>query len=104
VLVDAPCSGSGTWRRSPDARWRLTPGRLRDLTRLQATILARAAAHVRPGGGLAYATCSVFTAENEDRVTAFLAERPDWGEETRMRLVPGPWCDGFHLSVLRRPL
>ncbi len=76
VLVDAPCSGTGTWRRNPDARWRaLGPG-LGNLLPLQAGILASAARLVKPGGRLVYATCSMLSEENEQQVAAFLAAHP----------------------------
>ena len=77
VLVDAPCSGTGTWRRNPDARWR-TPEEqgLDNLLSLQARILASAARLVKPGGRLVYATCSLMPEENEDQVAAFLAAHP----------------------------
>ncbi|MEQ8868586.1 MAG: RsmB/NOP family class I SAM-dependent RNA methyltransferase [Roseovarius sp.] len=67
VLCDVPCSGSGTWRRAPEAKWRLAPGRLSELTKLQTEILERAAALVRPGGTLVYTTCSILRAENEEK-------------------------------------
>ena len=73
VLVDAPCSGSGTWRRQPELRWRLTPELLKARITLQDRLLDQAAARVRPGGRLIYATCSILPCENEDRVAAFLA-------------------------------
>jgi 16S rRNA (cytosine967-C5)-methyltransferase len=73
VLLDAPCSGSGSWRRNPETKWRLTPERLASLTRLQDELLDRAALHTGSGGRLVYATCSVLLAENDDRVAAFLA-------------------------------
>ncbi len=73
VLVDAPCSGSGAWRRNPDAKWRFTPERLQALHRAQAEALDLGAALVKPGGRLVYATCSVLKAENEDTATGFLA-------------------------------
>lgn len=71
VLVDAPCSGSGTWRRQPELRWRLTPARLAELAGIQDRLLDDAAALVRPGGLLVYATCSILPAENQDRAEAF---------------------------------
>ncbi|TWB35117.1 RsmB/NOP family class I SAM-dependent RNA methyltransferase [Nitrospirillum pindoramense] len=78
VVVDAPCSGTGTWRRNPDARWRqLGPG-LSELLPLQAEILDSAARLVRPGGRLVYATCSLLPEENQDQVTSFLASHPDF--------------------------
>ena len=73
VLVDAPCSGSGTWRRNPDARWRALGAGLETLLPLQASILASAARLVKPGGRLVYATCSMLSEENEEQVAAFLA-------------------------------
>jgi 16S rRNA (cytosine967-C5)-methyltransferase len=76
VFVDAPCSGSGTWRRHPEGAWRLTPESIARLTALQGAILARAARLVKPGGRLAYATCSVFGAENDAVASAFAAAHP----------------------------
>ncbi|MBZ9818555.1 RsmB/NOP family class I SAM-dependent RNA methyltransferase [Mesorhizobium sp. CA4] len=77
VLVDAPCSGTGTWRRNPDARWRAPEEQgLDNLVSLQARILASAARLVKPGGRLVYATCSLMPAENEEQVAAFLARHP----------------------------
>jgi 16S rRNA (cytosine967-C5)-methyltransferase len=73
VLVDAPCSGTGTWRRQPELKWRLTPERLLELTRTQDQLLAEAAQRTAPGGHLVYATCSVLPLENADRVREFLA-------------------------------
>jgi 16S rRNA (cytosine967-C5)-methyltransferase len=72
VLVDAPCSGTGTWRRQPELKWRLTPARLLELVRTQDELLAQAAQRTAPGGHLIYATCSVLPLENEDRVAEFL--------------------------------
>lgn len=76
VLVDAPCTGIGAWRRSPDARWRTID--LDALTALQGRILASAARLVKPGGRLVYATCSLLPAENEDRIARFLTATPDY--------------------------
>lgn len=78
VFVDAPCSGSGTWRRQPDQKWNLTAERLDELTALQQDILSRASMLVAPGGRLIYATCSIFNAENEIQVEAFLKQHPDY--------------------------
>jgi|SRR5579871_2946050 len=69
VFLDAPCSGSGTWRRQPELKWRLTQERLDTLTRTQDALLAEAATHVKAGGRLVYATCSILPSENEDRAT-----------------------------------
>jgi 16S rRNA (cytosine967-C5)-methyltransferase len=78
VLIDAPCSGSGTWRRSPDGRWRLAQKDLRKLVELQARLLDLAAGLVKPGGRLIYATCSLLDAEGPDQIAAFLERRPGW--------------------------
>jgi 16S rRNA (cytosine967-C5)-methyltransferase len=78
VLVDAPCTGSGTWRRRPDAKWRLTERQLEVRLREQAQILDIASAFVKPGGRLAYITCSIFARENQHQVGAFLAANPDF--------------------------
>jgi len=75
VLVDAPCSGSGAWRRHPDARWRLTPDDLESYTILQREVLLKAAALVKPGGRLVYVTCSLLPEENQAQADAFLAHR-----------------------------
>ena len=78
VLVDAPCSGSGTWRRNPEGRWRLTAERLSRLTRLQERLLDIAAPLVRPGGALVYATCSIIRAEGADQARNFLGRHSSW--------------------------
>jgi 16S rRNA (cytosine967-C5)-methyltransferase len=101
VLVDAPCSGSGTWRRAPEAKWRLTPEGLEGLCRTQDEVLARAAALVAAGGHLAYATCSVLPEENDARVGAFLAAHEGWVVQGVLRLMPGDLHDGFYLCVMR---
>lgn len=103
VLADAPCSGSGAWRRSPEARWRLTPQALADLQALQDRVLAAAAAHVAPGGLLAYATCSVLAAENGARIAAFLQAHPGWRAGVQHRWSPAQGCDGFFLALLHAP-
>ncbi len=78
VLVDAPCSGSGTWRRNPEARWRLTPERLDRLVQVQQRLLDMAAEMVRPGGALVYAICSLLRREGEGQVEHFLGSRSGW--------------------------
>ena len=78
VLIDAPCSGSGTWRRNPEGRWRLTPERLDRLVKLQARLLDTAASLVRPGGALVYATCSIIRAEGADQARNFLGRHSSW--------------------------
>ncbi len=116
VLVDAPCSGTGTWRRNPDARWRAPELGLEGILALQARILASAARLVRPGGRLVYATCSMLREENEDQVAAFLAAHaairlvplPEAAPELAslggtLALTPaGHGTDGFFAAVLRR--
>ena len=125
VLVDAPCTGTGTWRRNPDAKWRYDAEALAEITASQRMILERAAAMVKPGGRLVYVTCSVLTDENEAIVDGFLAET------TAFRALPvaavwaetigangGPACpadgrylrlsphrhgtDGFFVAILER--
>jgi len=78
VLVDVPCTGSGTWRRNPDGRWTLRPEDLAELVPKQAAILDAASRLVKPGGGLVYATCSVLPAENERQIEGFLERHPDF--------------------------
>lgn len=102
ILADAPCSGSGSWRRAPEAKWAFTPGRLAELNAVQAQILTACAALTAPGGVLGYATCSLLREENEDRVAAFLAEQPGWRLISERRLSPLDGGDGFYLALLRR--
>lgn len=78
AFVDAPCTGSGTWRRNPDAKWRLRPGALDQRRREQAEAMALAAPTVKPGGRLVYVTCSVLLEENDDQVAAFLQQWPEF--------------------------
>src|SRR5882672_9354586 len=73
VLIDAPCTGIGTWRRNPDAKWRMRPGALAVRLKQQAEVLDRAVPLVKPGGRIAYVTCSLLAEENDDQVRAFLA-------------------------------
>ena len=76
VLVDAPCTGSGTWRRNPDAKWRLRPGSLSSRLKEQAATLQRAAELVRPGGRIVYVTCSILPEENDEAVAGLVERRP----------------------------
>ena len=78
VLVDAPCSGSGTWRRNPEGRWRLTPERLERVAQVQARLLDLAVPLVRPGGTLVYATCSILAREGRDQARDFLGRHSSW--------------------------
>ena len=89
VLVDAPCLGIGSWRRNPDAKWRATPNDLAELQIRQHDILASAARLVKPGGRLAYVTCSLLREENEAQAERFLAETPDFALLRRSRLGRG---------------
>ena len=114
VLIDAPCSGTGTWRRNPEARWRLTAERLAKLEAEQARLLGVAAALVRPGGTITYVVCSLLPSEGEARVEAFLSTHPGFAPQdfhipvvsspvTRLALSPrGQGCDGFFIAGLRR--
>ena len=115
VLVDAPCSGTGTWRRNPEGRWRLTPARLDRLVALQAHVLELAAPLVKPGGHLVYAVCSLLHREGAGQVADFLGRHSGWSaqdaldEEMGRRdgagvlLTPGhDWTDGFFVARLER--
>ncbi|QUL38557.1 RsmB/NOP family class I SAM-dependent RNA methyltransferase [Erythrobacter sp. JK5] len=113
VLVDAPCSGTGTWRRKPEAKWRLTPDRLDRFAALQDRLLDIASRLVRLGGRIGYVTCSLLDQEGADRVAAFLARNAGWQSETGdlplgrphgagMRLDPfHDGTDGFFIAILR---
>ena len=102
VLVDAPCTGTGTWRRNPDARLRLKENDLLELVPKQAAILDAAQALVRKGGQLVYATCSLLAEENEAQVSAFLDRHPDFAVVPLARawtLEGEPPCTGDFLSL-----
>ena len=125
VFVDAPCTGSGAWRRRPDAKWRLKPANLAQRQVEQRAILDAAAPMVKPGGRLVYATCSVLPEENDDQVAWFLANHPGFatvpwreawaagvggdtpasadGSDATLLLTPARHgTDGFFIAVLRR--
>ncbi|MBL8895712.1 MAG: RsmB/NOP family class I SAM-dependent RNA methyltransferase [Rhizobiales bacterium] len=125
LLIDAPCSGSGSWRRKPDAKWRLTEKQLAVRQAEQAALLDRGAGLVRPGGRLVYVTCSLLPEENEDQITAFLSRQPDYAavsyreqwqaaigtpapesaitSDLGLQLTPARHdTDGFFICVLRR--
>jgi 16S rRNA (cytosine967-C5)-methyltransferase len=87
VLIDAPCTGTGTWRRNPDAKWRVRPGALTDRLAQQEAVLHRARALVKPGGRIAYITCSVLNEENGDQMRAFIARHPDFSVEKPANVV-----------------
>jgi 16S rRNA (cytosine967-C5)-methyltransferase len=114
VLVDAPCSGSGTWRRNPETRWRLTPERLSGLTALQARLLDLAAGLLAPGGRLAYIVCSLLDEEGRGQAAAFGERSSLVPEDVAMPagrvagagrlLTPGhDGTDGFFVARWRRP-
>jgi 16S rRNA (cytosine967-C5)-methyltransferase len=115
VLVDAPCTGSGTWRRSPDSKWRLRPNALAARLEEQRQALALAARLVKPGGRLVYVTCSVLPEENEDQIAAFLQAEPAFAPIVLPDLAPAyrrgagvqmtphkTGCDGFFVAALER--
>ena len=125
VLVDAPCSGSGTWRRKPDSKWRLKPANIPERQEEQRGVLALGAKLVKPGGALVYVTCSVLPEENGDQVAAFVAEHPEFavepyaqawrarfatepprsadGKDDTLQLTPlRHGTDGFFIALLRR--
>ncbi|RJF73916.1 RsmB/NOP family class I SAM-dependent RNA methyltransferase [Rhodopseudomonas palustris] len=105
VLVDAPCTGTGTWRRNPDAKWRMRPGALEIRRKDQAEVLARAARLVKPGGRIAYVTCSVLPAENIDQVRVFIAAHPDFTPTPPAELAAALWdkADAFLSTVHTSP-
>ena len=102
VFVDAPCSGSGTWRRTPDAKWRLSQADLENYINIQLEALQKASKFVSRDGVLCYATCSFFQEENEDQVSSFLRRNPDWAliRQTRFDLSSGG--DGFFCASMQR--
>lgn len=121
VLVDAPCTGTGTWRRNPEAKWRLVPKDVEELVERQRAILASAARLVKPGGRLVYVTCSLLAAENEEQIQTFVAAHPEfsivpvptlWAQavggtcpttEPFLRLTPATHeTDGFFIATLTR--
>jgi len=123
VVVDAPCSGSGTLRRNPDLKWRFDESELERLTTVQSDVLRASARLVKPGGRLVYATCSVLSVENQDIVSAFLAEHREFALMPAAEVLQGqgiriddaerfaPWLvmlphlhdtDGFFAAVLEK--
>lgn len=91
VLVDAPCSGSGTWRRNPEGRWRLSPHSLDKVVALQAHLLDLAVPLVKPGGTLVYAVCSILAREGAGQVADFLGRHSSWSVQP----MPDEFGDGF---------
>ena len=99
VLIDAPCTGAGTWRRRPDAKWRLSPAQLETRTKEQASILQSAKSFVKPGGRIVYITCSLFREENEAQVEAFLAGNPGFTSASGAELATRVNLDASHFVV-----
>lgn len=103
VVVDAPCSGTGTWRRCPDARWKLTPQLFDSLLDKQHAILKKAKEFVGSKGRLSYMTCSLTTDENDGQVDRFLSENPGFVIEKRVQYSPArTHTDGLYVAVMRR--
>jgi 16S rRNA (cytosine967-C5)-methyltransferase len=117
VVLDAPCSGSGTWGRHPDGKWRAVPAGVDKMTRLQKKLLTRGCEILRPGGIIMYCTCSVFREENEDVAGSVMASRNDMVELPVKTGVPSPrkgkpygtaiwpetpWLDGFYVVVFKK--
>jgi len=102
VFCDAPCSGSGSWRRDPAGKWNISPTSLTDVCDLQRKILVQAAEFVAADGYLAYATCSFLPDENTDQVKAFLEADPKWRLTTEKQFLPTPQGDGFYIAILKR--
>ncbi len=103
VVVDAPCSGTGTWRRCPDARWKLTPQLFDALLDKQHAILKKAKEFVGNKGRLSYITCSLTVDENDDQVDRFLNENPNFVIEKRTQYSPArTHTDGLYIAVMRR--
>ena len=95
VLVDAPCSGTGTWRRNPDARWGRAGVNLEELVTIQNQLLHRAASIVKPGGRLIYGTCSLLNLENEDRVADFIKKHPQFSVKPVSEIMELEGCEQF---------
>lgn len=102
VVCDVPCSGSGTWRRSPAGKWNLTPETLATLCDTQAQILRDAAEMVAPGGVLAYMTCSLFDIENQAQASGFIKEKEDWALQSTKSWSLLEGTDGFFLAQFMR--
>lgn len=128
VVIDAPCTGTGTWRRNPDAKWRMRPGALEQRLKDQVEVLDRAAALVKPGGRIAYITCSILPQENGGQIRAFLSRHQNFTPVDATNVTEGlgdravafaqaamlsdegvlmtprrTATDGFFVAVLKRP-
>jgi 16S rRNA (cytosine967-C5)-methyltransferase len=105
VLIDAPCTGTGTWRRNPDAKWRMRPGALEVRLKDQVTVLDRAAALVKPGGRIAYITCSVLPQENNEQIRSFIGRHPEFAVVPPSQTVTVLWdkSEDFTAATLQSP-
>src|SRR3954454_690480 len=103
VLIDAPCTGTGTWRRNPDAKWRMRPGALEIRLKDQAEVLDRAAGLVKSGGRIAYVTCSVLPSENSEQVRAFIGRHPEFSIQPPNETASVLWdrAEDFEQAALR---
>jgi 16S rRNA (cytosine967-C5)-methyltransferase len=103
VMIDAPCTGTGTWRRNPDAKWRIRPGALEQRLKAQAEVLDRAAGLVKPGGRIAYVTCSVLSVENGGQIRSFMARHPDFSIVPPKETVTALWdkAEDFAAATLQ---
>ena len=105
VVIDAPCTGTGTWRRNPDAKWRMRPGALEVRLKDQVTVLDRAAALAKPGGRIAYITCSVLPQENGEQIRAFVERHPEFSVVPPAQTVTVLWdkAEDFANAALQSP-
>ena len=102
VFCDAPCSGSGSWRRDPEGKWSLTLKDFDRLLSLQENILATASQLVKPNGNLVYATCSILKDENKAQIQKFLENTNDWVLKKEKSIIPSGLGDGFYFSILTK--
>jgi 16S rRNA (cytosine967-C5)-methyltransferase len=105
VVIDAPCTGTGTWRRNPDAKWRMRPGALEIRLKDQVEVLDRAAPLVKSGGRVAYITCSVLNPENGDQVRAFIERHPEFTIQPPEQTASVLWdkAEEFSAAALKSP-
>jgi 16S rRNA (cytosine967-C5)-methyltransferase len=105
VLIDAPCTGTGTWRRNPDAKWRMRPGALEVRLKDQVAVLDRAAALTKPGGRIAYITCSVLPPENGGQIREFVARHPEFAVVPPVQTIAVLWdkAEDFAAATLQSP-
>jgi 16S rRNA (cytosine967-C5)-methyltransferase len=99
ILVDAPCSGSGSWRRDPEGKWKISPEAIAEIEQTQIAILDRVAPMLRPGGVLAYVTCSLLARENGAQARAFVDRHPGWQLDREVTLTPLQGGDGFYFAL-----